>query len=127
MIEWEVGRQGGRLDYGSRVKVLILEAGTSLASSRGIFIPLFFNQRVNLSFGSANSPVKMADNESLELTPREKLRLMKSPIVEGSETGAEMPNLTEFGDRFTDTSIQFARVSPVSRHQGFILSWTHLF
>jgi hypothetical protein len=53
----------------------------------------------------------MAEKESLELTPREKLRLMKSPLVEGSERGAELPNLSEFGDRFTDPSIQFERVS----------------
>lgn len=47
---------------------------------------------------------------------REKLRLMKSPVVlsETSETshgGAEMPNLANFGDRYTDNSIQFMRVS----------------
>ncbi|KAL6817573.1 hypothetical protein V8C40DRAFT_76136 [Trichoderma camerunense] len=45
---------------------------------------------------------------------REKLRLMKSPVVlsETSETshgGAEMPNLANFGDRYTDNSIQFMR------------------
>lgn len=54
----------------------------------------------------------MTEKDSLELTPREKLRLMKSPVVvEGSETGTEMPNLSEFGDRFTDASIEFERVS----------------
>ncbi|TFA98417.1 hypothetical protein CCMA1212_009865 [Trichoderma ghanense] len=51
----------------------------------------------------------MTEKDSHELTTREKLRLMKSPVVLGSERGAEMPNLSEFGDRYTDTSIEFAR------------------
>jgi hypothetical protein len=54
----------------------------------------------------------MAERESLELTPREKLRLMKSPLIEdASDRGSEQPNLSEFGDRFSDPSIQFQRVS----------------
>ncbi|KAK1239312.1 hypothetical protein MKX07_008800 [Trichoderma sp. CBMAI-0711] len=51
----------------------------------------------------------MTGKDSHELTSREKLRLMKSPVVLGSERGAEMPNLSEFGDRYTDKSIEFAR------------------
>jgi hypothetical protein len=54
----------------------------------------------------------MAERESLELTPREKLRLMKSPLIEdASERRGSEPNLSEFGDRFSDPSIQFQRVS----------------
>lgn len=56
----------------------------------------------------------MAERESLELTPREKLRLMKSPLIEDASSerrGSEQPNLSEFGDRFSDPSIQFQRVS----------------
>jgi len=58
----------------------------------------------------------MVERESLELTPREKLRLMKSPLIDGGserghERGHELPNLSEFGDRFSDPSIQFERVS----------------
>lgn len=54
----------------------------------------------------------MAERESIELTPREKLRLMKSPLIDGaSERGSELPNLSEFGDRFSDPTIQFQRVS----------------
>ncbi|KAL7905093.1 hypothetical protein GGI35DRAFT_489308 [Trichoderma velutinum] len=52
----------------------------------------------------------MAEHEG-HLEVREKLRLMKSPVVESetSERGAEMPNLSDFGDRYTDNSIQFMR------------------
>lgn len=55
----------------------------------------------------------MAERESLELTPREKLRLMKSPLIEDASErrGSEQPNLSEFGDRFSDPTIQFQRVS----------------
>ncbi|RFU75351.1 hypothetical protein TARUN_6897 [Trichoderma arundinaceum] len=65
----------------------------------------------------------MTGKDSLELTPREKLRLMKSPVVEGSETGPEMPNLSEFGDRFTDTSIEFER----HEEAGMLEVFTDLF
>ncbi|KAL7943644.1 hypothetical protein V8C42DRAFT_346567 [Trichoderma barbatum] len=51
----------------------------------------------------------MGEKHSLELTPREKLRLMRSPLVESSEAGTEMPNLSEFGDRYQDTSLEFER------------------
>ncbi|KAL6792179.1 hypothetical protein GGI42DRAFT_364747 [Trichoderma sp. SZMC 28013] len=52
----------------------------------------------------------MAEHESHHEV-REKLRLMKSPVVESetSERGVEMPNLSDFGDRYTDNSIQFMR------------------
>lgn len=65
----------------------------------------------------------MAERESLELTPREKLRLMKSPLIEGgSERGHELPNLSEFGDRFGDPSIEFQRVSlQLQRKSSFIV------
>ncbi|PTB40264.1 uncharacterized protein TrAFT101_004682 [Trichoderma asperellum] len=66
----------------------------------------------------------MVERESLELTPREKLRLMKSPLIDGgSERGHELPNLSEFGDRFSDPSIQFER----HEEAGMLEVFTDLF
>ncbi|PON22882.1 hypothetical protein TGAM01_v208137 [Trichoderma gamsii] len=67
----------------------------------------------------------MAERESLELTPREKLRLMKSPLIEDASErrGSEQPNLSEFGDRFSDPTIQFQR----HEEAGMLEVFTDLF
>ncbi|KAL7904004.1 hypothetical protein GGI35DRAFT_490891 [Trichoderma velutinum] len=51
----------------------------------------------------------MSEKHNLGLTPRENLRIIRSPVVESFDAGSEMPNLSEFGDRYTDTSLEFQR------------------
>lgn len=63
-------------------------------------------------FSFVRAASKLADTHSVDAgVPKQKLKLMKSPLVEIEEKHLAEPNFSQFGDRYKDDAPEFQRVS----------------